>query len=85
MNIKKRPTPPHSTSPQNGHPATTQWNARDFQGDTNFAILKVQEKFQPDLSDEEAEVHFMNLISESVTALFPVIVERLHKWAVYWR
>ena len=36
-------------------------------------------------SDEDAEAHFITLIQESVTALFPVVMERFHKWALYWR
>eukprot|EP00397_Hematodinium_sp_SG-2012_P069492 GEMP01119768.1.p1 GENE.GEMP01119768.1~~GEMP01119768.1.p1 ORF type:complete len:117 (+),score=26.79 GEMP01119768.1:108-458(+) len=51
----------------------------------DFAILKVQEKFQEDLRDEEAETHFVSLIDESVSALFPQLMEKVHKWALYWR
>ena len=46
---------------------------------------QVQEKFRPLLNDEEAESHFVTLINESVSALFPVVIDKLHKVALYWR
>ncbi|KAI8800253.1 kinase-like domain-containing protein [Cladochytrium replicatum] len=49
------------------------------------AVLKVQEKFRLDLSDEEAIQYFQALINESVSALFPQVMERIHQWAQYWR
>ena len=49
------------------------------------SLLKLQEKFRLDLSDEEAIVFVQALINESVTALFPVMIETIHKWAQYWR
>lgn len=48
-------------------------------------FLQVQEKFRLDLSEEAAIAHFRGLISESVNALFPQILETVHKWAQYWR
>jgi len=47
-----------------------------------FAILKVEQKFQALMDDEQAEEYFLNLIDESVSALFPVINEMIHKMAV---
>jgi phosphatidylinositol 3-kinase len=38
-----------------------------------------------DLSDEEAILYFQALINESVGALFPQLMETVHKWAQYWR
>lgn len=58
-------------------------NIPDVKG--SDAILKVQEKFRLELTDEEASVTFQSLINESVTALFPVMVEKIHNWAQYWR
>eukprot|EP00392_Amoebophrya_sp_AT5.2_P002460 g2465.t1 len=52
---------------------------------SQFALSKLQEKFLPEMKDEEAEAHFITLINESVNALFPQVLEKLHKWAVYWR
>jgi phosphatidylinositol 3-kinase len=47
--------------------------------------MQVQEKFRLDLSEEAAIAYFQGLISESVNALFPQIMETVHKWAQYWR
>ncbi|CAL5003099.1 unnamed protein product [Urochloa decumbens] len=47
--------------------------------------LKLQEKFRLDLDDEEAIHFFQDLINESVSALFPQMVETIHRWAQYWR
>lgn len=47
--------------------------------------LQLLEKFRFEL-DEEAAVHyFQGLITESVSALFPQVVETIHRWAQYWR
>ena len=48
-------------------------------------ILKLQEKFRLDLDDEEAIQFFQTLINESVSALFPQMLETMYKWAQYWR
>merc|ERR1719245_847685 len=48
---------------------------KDLCGDPQFAILKVEQKFQALMDDEQAEEHFLNLIDESVNALFPVMME----------
>ncbi|CAD7925832.1 unnamed protein product [Amoebophrya sp. A25] len=52
---------------------------------SHFALSKLQEKFLPEMNDEAAESQFITLINESVNALFPQMMEKLHKWAVYWR
>merc|ERR1719230_1442707 len=52
---------------------------KDLSGDPQFAILKVEQKFQAMMDDEQAEEYFLNLIDESVSALFPVMMEKLHK------
>lgn len=57
----------------------------DLRGDGEKILLKVQDKFRLDLNDEEAEHFFVQLISESVSALFPQMMERIHGWALYWR
>ncbi|KAI9291368.1 phosphatidylinositol 3-kinase [Neoconidiobolus thromboides FSU 785] len=49
------------------------------------AVMKVQEKFCLEMSDEEAIQHFQTLVNESVSALFPQVIETIHKWAQYWR
>ncbi|CEM01653.1 unnamed protein product [Vitrella brassicaformis CCMP3155] len=58
---------------------------KDFTHKPELSILKVQEKFRLDLNDESAESYFLTLINESVSALSPVVMEKLHKWALYWK
>ena len=53
--------------------------------DPEVVILKVQQKLQPEATDAKAEQDFIALINESTNALFPVVIEKLHKWALYWR
>jgi phosphatidylinositol 3-kinase len=45
-------------------------------------LLKVEEKFRLDLSDEQAEQFFLGLINESLNAIAPRIMEIMHKIAV---
>ncbi|KAI0523993.1 hypothetical protein KFK09_003357 [Dendrobium nobile] len=57
----------------------------DIASDPEKGILKLQEKFRLDL-DDEASIHFFqDLINDSVSALFPQMVETIHRWAQYWR
>ncbi|KAJ1722828.1 Phosphatidylinositol (PI) 3-kinase [Coemansia erecta] len=49
------------------------------------AVAMVQDKFRLDLSEEEAMRYFQTLINDSVRALFPQVIETIHKWAMYWR
>ncbi|GMM32860.1 phosphatidylinositol 3-kinase [Saccharomycopsis crataegensis] len=60
-------------------------NIPDLKVDGKNAILKVQEKFMLDLNDEEAIVYFQNLINDSVNAFLPVVIDKLHSLAQYWR
>jgi phosphatidylinositol 3-kinase len=46
-----------------------------------FLIVKVQEKFRLDLSDEETIQYLQSVIEESVAAVFPQVAERIHKVA----
>lgn len=57
----------------------------DGKADPLESLLKVQEKFQMDLSEAEAVVHFQDLIRESVRAMFAAITDKLHEWVQYWR
>ncbi|XP_020525808.1 phosphatidylinositol 3-kinase, root isoform isoform X2 [Amborella trichopoda] len=60
-------------------------NIPDIASDPEKGILKLQEKFRLDL-DDEASVHFFQeVINDSVSALFPQMVETIHRWAQYWR
>ncbi|RUS32898.1 phosphatidylinositol 3-kinase, partial [Jimgerdemannia flammicorona] len=60
-------------------------NVPDIKIEPDKAVLKVQEKFRLDLSEEAAINYFQSLITESVNALFPQVMETIHKWAQYWR
>nr|CAB3461580.1 unnamed protein product [Digitaria exilis] len=48
-------------------------------------IGQLQQKFRLDLDDEDAIHFFQDLINECVSALFPQMVETIHRWAQYWR
>lgn len=60
-------------------------NIPDIASDPEKGILKLQEKFRLDMDDEECIHFFQDLINESVSALFPQMVETIHRWAQYWR
>ncbi|XP_022005232.1 phosphatidylinositol 3-kinase, root isoform isoform X2 [Helianthus annuus] len=60
-------------------------NIPDIASDPEKGILKLQEKLRLDLDDEECIHFFQDLINESVSALFPQMVETIHRWAQYWR
>ncbi|KAJ1567431.1 Phosphatidylinositol (PI) 3-kinase, partial [Cladochytrium tenue] len=56
-------------------------NVPDIALEPDKAVLKVQEKFRLDLSEEEAMQFFQQLISESIGAVFPQVMERIHQVA----
>lgn len=60
-------------------------NIPDIKIDPQRAIEKVEEKFCLEMSEEEAILHFQNLINDSVNAFLPVVIDRLHSLAQYWR
>ncbi|KAL9666604.1 hypothetical protein QQ045_000939 [Rhodiola kirilowii] len=60
-------------------------NIPDIASDPEKGILKLQEKFRLDLDDEACIHFFQDLINDSVSALFPQMVETIHRWAQYWR
>ncbi|KGU37859.1 phosphatidylinositol 3-kinase VPS34 [Candida albicans P57055] len=60
-------------------------NIPDIQFDPSRVIEKVQEKFCLQMTEEEAILHFQNLINDSVNAFLPVVIDRLHSLAQYWR
>lgn len=51
------------------------------------AVAYVQERLMLGIAGGEAEAleRFDGLIEDSVTALFPQVMETIHKWAQYWR
>ena len=57
----------------------------DISGDSEKAMLKLQEKFRLDLNDEEAGQWMQKLINDSASALMPQLMETAHRWATYWR
>lgn len=60
-------------------------NIPDIQIDQKHAVEKVQDKFALEMTEEEAILHFQNLISDSVNAFLPVVIDALHSLAQYWR
>jgi phosphatidylinositol 3-kinase len=60
-------------------------NITDISMEPDKAVIKVQDKFRLDLAEEEAIQVFGNLITDSVHAMFPQVMETIHKWAQYWR
>lgn len=60
-------------------------NIPDIQFDPLRVIEKVQEKFCLQMTEEEAILHFQDLINDSVNAFLPVVIDRLHSLAQYWR
>ncbi|RYH15827.1 hypothetical protein EON65_31060 [archaeon] len=53
--------------------------------DLSKVLLKVEERFRLDLTDEQAEQYFLGLINESLHSLAPKLMEVAHKVAVAWR
>ena len=58
---------------------------QDIALEPDRAVQKVEDKFRLDLTEEAALQHLQGLINESVNALFPAMMETIHKWAQYWR
>ncbi|KAI9852190.1 MAG: Phosphatidylinositol (PI) 3-kinase [Vezdaea acicularis] len=53
-------------------------NIPDIMLEPDKAVLKVKERFHLEMSEEEAMRHFESLIADSVSAIFPVVIDRLH-------
>jgi len=49
------------------------------------ASQKFQDRFRLDLSDEDAEHFFLELIHESLNAIAPVVLEKFHRVAVAFK
>ena len=47
--------------------------------------VQVEQQFRLDLDEEEAVAYFQTLINDSVGALFPQMVEQIHRYLQYWR
>jgi phosphatidylinositol 3-kinase len=53
--------------------------------DLSKVLMKVEEKFRLDLTDEQAEQFFLGLVNESLNAIAPRLMEKLHEVAVSMR
>lgn len=60
-------------------------NIPDIKLEPDKAVLKVKERFHLEMSEEEAIRHFEGLIGDSVNALFPVIIDRIHDIMQNWK
>ncbi|KAI5951314.1 VPS34 [Candida jiufengensis] len=60
-------------------------NIPDIKIDSTRVLEKVEEKFCLAMNEEESILHFQNLINDSVNAFLPVVIDRLHSLAQYWR
>ena len=48
-------------------------------------VNKVQERFRLDLNDEDAIYYMSLIIDESLSSLFPQMMEQLHRVVQLWR
>ncbi|EPE35015.1 Protein kinase-like (PK-like) [Glarea lozoyensis ATCC 20868] len=60
-------------------------NIQDIKLEPDRVVFKVKDRFQLELSDEEAIRYFDTLIEDSSNAFLPVIVDRLHGFVQNWR
>ncbi|CAG0913122.1 unnamed protein product [Notodromas monacha] len=60
-------------------------NVPDIALEPDKTVRKVQDKFCLGMSDEEAVQYIQGIIDESVSAVMPMLVEQIHKFAQYWR
>lgn len=60
-------------------------NIPDIRLEPDKAVLKVKERFMLGLSEEDAIRHFEGVIEISATALFPVVIDRLHGFVQNFR
>ncbi|XP_065885169.1 phosphatidylinositol 3-kinase catalytic subunit type 3-like [Dysidea avara] len=60
-------------------------NVPDIALEPDKTIQKVRDRFCLNLSEEQAVQNLQQLMEESISALFPQMVEQIHRWAQYWR
>ena len=48
-------------------------------------LKKLHEKFAPQKSKQEASNYILDNLEESVGALLPTLMEKIHGWAQYWK
>lgn len=56
-------------------------NVPDIALEPDKTIQKVQDRFCLNLSEEQAVQNLQQLMDESISALFPQMVEQIHRWA----
>ena len=49
------------------------------------ALIKLNEKFMPDSTKQQAANSLISKLDESVGALFPKIMEKIHVWAANFK
>ncbi len=60
-------------------------NIPHMASDPEKSILRVQDKFKLELTDEEAEQYILGVVDMSLTAFFSTINDRLHTFAISWK
>ncbi|KAH7316525.1 kinase-like domain-containing protein [Stachybotrys elegans] len=56
-------------------------NIPDIRLEPDKAVLKVRERFHLELSEEEAILYFGRVIEDTLRAVAPVLIDKLHEWA----
>lgn len=56
-----------------------------IKADPKAAMGKVKDKFHLEMNEEEALRHFEVLINDSLTSIFPIIIDRVHGLAMKWK
>ncbi len=54
----------------------------ELSNDPRGTLSGVEEKFRLDLTDEQAENFFLSLIDDSLNAIGPIVLEKMHQFAV---
>lgn len=60
-------------------------NIPDIRLEPDKAVLKVRERFHLEMSDEEATAYFGRVIEDTMSALAPVLIDKLHEWTLALR
>lgn len=60
-------------------------NIPDIKIERDKAVWKVQERMCLDMTEEEAIRHFEGLIQDSLNAVMPLVIDRLHHLVQNWR
>lgn len=60
-------------------------NIPDIRLEPDKAVLKVKERFMLEMGEEEAVRRFGSVMDESLNAVLPVLMDRVHGIAQKWR